>query len=199
VAEGWSIPEVPPNDDLREQLEADAELVGNEAFHHRLSQIDPDAAAKIHPNNVRRVVRALEVYLETGTPISILQQKKPPPYRIRTIGLQMERDALYERADKRVDMMIEAGSVEEVQQLLTKGYDPALPSMSALGYRELADHLQGKQTLEAAIELTKYSTHNFIRRQEIWFRGHDNGILWHNEANVEIEKLVHAIKTWMQE
>jgi len=199
VEEGWSIPEVPPNEDLREKLEAEAEAIGDEAFHQKLITVDPQAAEKIHPNNVRRVVRALEVYMETGTPISILQQKQPPAYRIRVLGLRMEREALYQQADKRVDMMIADGFVDEVKSLLASGYAASLPSMSALGYRELVSHIQGDIALDAAIELTKFSTHDFIRRQEIWFRGHDNGILWHNVTELDTNTILNSIAAWMQE
>lgn len=199
VEEGWSIPEVPPNDTLREELETEAETIGNEAFHAKLVKVDPTAAEKIHPNNVRRVVRALEVYMETGTPISILQQKKPPPYRIWALGLKMEREELYAQADKRVDMMIAEGFVDEVKMLINKGYAPALPSMSALGYREIATYLEGNITLAEAVELTKNSTHDFIRRQEIWFRGHDNGILWHNVTEIDINTVLKNTELWLQE
>ncbi|MDQ7024760.1 MAG: tRNA (adenosine(37)-N6)-dimethylallyltransferase MiaA [Anaerolineae bacterium] len=199
VEEGWSIPEVPPNDKLREVLEAEAVTIGNEAFHQKLVRVDPHAAEKIHPNNVRRVVRALEVYMETGTPISVLQQKQAPPYRIRTIGLRMEREALYEQADKRVELMIADGFVDEVQSLLDNGYAASLPSMTALGYREIVSYIQGEISLDEAIILTKNSTHDFIRRQEIWFRGHDNGILWHNILEIDANTVVNDIVKWMQE
>jgi tRNA dimethylallyltransferase len=199
VEEGWSIPEVPPNEKLRAELEAEAETVGTEAFHQKLVTVDPTAAEKIHPNNVRRVVRALEVYLETGTPISILQQKQAPPYRIRTIGLRMEREALYSQADERVAMMVADGFVAEVQSLLDKGFVRSLSSMSALGYREIASYLQGDISLDEALELTKNSTHDFIRRQEIWFRGHDNGILWHNVIDIDTKSLLKDIEKWVQE
>lgn len=198
LEEGWSIPQVPPNDELRNELEAEAVAIGNMAFHEKLSKIDPQAAEKIHPNNVRRVVRAMEVYLETGTPISILQQKKAPPYRILVVGLKMEREALYQRADERVLLMIHDGFVAEVERLLDMGYAPELPSMSALGYREIAQHIQGKLTLDEAIAQTQYSTHNFIRRQEIWFRGHDNGILWHNGKQVDYRQVLDEILAWSE-
>lgn len=198
VIEGWSIPRVPPNFELRAQLEAEAEMHGNPHLHERLVKVDPDAAEKIHPNNARRVIRALEVYLETGTPISVLQQKKPPPYRIRTIGLQMEREPLYARADKRVDLMLAAGFLAEVQQLLDKGYAANLPAMSALGYRELADHLQQDADLDEMIERIKFNTHDFIRKQEIWFRGHDNGILWHNTSDLDVDSMIDTLTEWIQ-
>jgi tRNA dimethylallyltransferase len=199
VEEGWSIPRVPPNMLLRAEMEAEAEAIGYEAFHAKLALVDPTAAENIHPNNLRRVIRAMEVYQETGTPISVLQRKQAPQYRIRTIGLKLEREYLYPRADARVDAMIQAGFVEEVRRLLEMGYNPALPAMSALGYRELIAHLQEGLALEEAVTLTKNSTHDFIRKQEIWFRGHDNGILWHNSRDVESAQVIASLAAWMQE
>jgi tRNA dimethylallyltransferase len=199
VEEGWSIPQVPPNMLLRAEMEAEAELIGYEAFHAKLALVDPVAAENIHPNNLRRVIRALEVYRETGRPISVLQRKQAPPYRIRTIGLKLERDYLYPRADARVDTMVQAGFVEEVQQLLEMGYNPALPAMSALGYRELSVHLREGLALQEAVTLIKNSTHDFIRKQEIWFRGHDNGILWHNSRDLQSAQVIDSLAAWMQE
>jgi tRNA dimethylallyltransferase len=143
------------------------------------------------------VIRALEVYMESGTPISILQQKKIPPYRIQTIGLHMNRDRLYARADKRVDEMIAAGFVDEVRELLAQGYMRDLPSMSSLGYAELAAHVLDSVPLNEAIQKTKYNTHDFIRRQEVWFRGHDTGILWHNVEDMDVGRLVMTLHNWI--
>lgn len=199
VEEGWSIPHVPPNYELRTELENEALTIGNEAFHAKLIAVDPEAAQNIHPNNIRRIVRALEVYLETGIPISVLQKKKAPPYNIRIIGLRMEREALYEQADLRVDMMMAEGFLEEVRSLLDKGYSQNLPSMSALGYRELASHLLDNLAFDEAVQLIKFSTHAFIRRQEVWFRGHDNNILWHNINELDSSQLLAEIANWMQE
>jgi tRNA dimethylallyltransferase len=95
--------------------------------------------------------------------------------------------------------MIAEGFVDEVKSLLASGYAASLPSMSALGYRELVSHLQGDIALNAALELTKYSTHDFIRRQEIWFRGHDNGILWHNVTELDTNTILKSVSGWMQE
>lgn len=199
VEEGWSIPRVPPNETIRDELYAEVERIGVDAFHSKLDAVDAESAEKIHPNNVRRVVRALEVYMETGTPISVLQQKKPPPYRIMGIGLNMEREALYQRSDTRVDIMVKNGFVDEVQSLLDMGYNRSLASMSALGYREMAEHILDDLSLDEAIQRTKFSTHNFIRRQEVWFRGHDNGILWHNMETLNRKQLIDDIAQWMQE
>ena len=198
VVEGWSIPRVPPNPELRAKLSAEAEAQGQEAFHARLAQIDPEAATNIHPNNVRRVVRALEVYMTTGTPISVLQRKKPPPYRILMLGLHMPRKPLYERADLRVDAMMAAGFVDEVQRLLDMGYKRDLPSMSGLGYQELTAHLLDGLTLNEAVRKTKISTHDFIRRQEVWFRGHDHSTIWHNTLELERDAIYQQINDWLQ-
>ncbi len=197
VTEGWSIPQVPPNPDLRAHLEEYARMYGNQALHDWLIQMDPPAAATIHPNNVRRVVRALEVYLETGTPISELQQRRPPPYRILTIGLHLRRELLYPRADQRVDEMLAAGFLAEVRRLLMEGYTPELPAMHTLGYAELGAHLLDGLPLAEAIQRTKYHTHDFIRRQEVWFRGHDHGILWHNVEGLNIAEPVTSIRAWL--
>jgi len=198
VEEGWSIPEVPPNDALRNKLETYAKDNGADALHQRLRALDAEAAEKIHPNNVRRVIRALEVCIETGTPITELQQKKPPSYEILTYGLEMARDVLYERADRRVDMMMESGLLGEVQWLLDHEYTPTLPAMSGIGYKQLAAHLLGETTLEAAIEATKHITHDFIRRQYTWFRGHDNGILWHNSTALATDRLIQQTESWLK-
>ncbi len=180
VVEGWSIPEVPPNETLRAELETYASEQGSAALHTRLATLDPVAAASIDHRNVRRVIRALEVCLETGQPISELQRKHLPPYQITTYGLTLERDTLYERADHRVDEMMAAGFLNEVERLLLMGYNRKLASMSGLGYAQLASHILDRVPLADAVSKTKHDTHDFIRRQYTWFKGHDSGILWHN-------------------
>ena len=199
VVDGWSIPRVPPNNALREELEAYAKAHGATALHKRLVKLDPDYAARTHPNNVRRVVRALEVCLETGSTMTLLQQHKPPPYHIYSIGLTMEREALYERVDKRIDLMLENGFIDEVQSLLNQGYAATLPAMSAVGYREISAYLQDEMTLEEAIYKTKTSTHAFIRRQDVWFRGHNQDIVWHNSPEIVLHNLLDDIAAHVQE
>lgn len=198
VVEGWSIPEVPPNVALRKELETYAEEYGKQALYDRLQKIDPNAAVKIHPNNVRRVVRSLEVCIETGERISVLQQKKSPPYRILELGLRMERQYIHERADRRVDQMIQRGFLAEVQQLLAMGYDRNLPSMSGLGYVELVRHILDDLPLEQAVHDTKIATHQYIRRQLTWFRGHDNGIVWHNVEEMDPNSIIDDCRRWLQ-
>lgn len=198
VAEGWSIPRVPPHPEIRAELEAYVAEHDANALHEKLHQIDAVSAEKIHPNNVRRVIRAIEVYRVTGKPISKLQEKKPPPYRILTIGLKLDREILYPRVDSRIDRMIEQGFVEEVQTLLEMGYSRTLPSMTGLGYLEIAEHLLDGTPLEEAIQKTKFSTHDFIRRQDVWFRGHDNDILWHNVEEIDVNRVEQSICDWLE-
>lgn len=199
VVEGWTPPEVPPDPALRAELEAFAAEHGGQALFARLLALDPDAQTFIDPRNMRRVIRALEVTQLSGKPFSAQRQKQPPPYRVRQIGLMLERDALYTRADSRLDAMLRAGFVDEVRALLDKGYARTLPSMSGLGYREIASHLLDSLPLEEAVTLTRHATHDFIRRQLTWFRGHDHGILWHNRAALDIDALIADTERWLHE
>ncbi len=196
--EGWSIPEVAPNPELRAELEAFAVEQGAQALYARLVKLDPTAAEKIHPHNIRRTVRALEVCIESGQPFSELQRKRPPAYTILQYGLTMERERLYAQADRRVEQMMVRGFVNEVQGLLDRGYAHTLPSMSSLGYRELSDHLFNNTPLAEAIELTQHATHDFIRRQYTWFRGHDSGILWHNQDDSTINTIMESCLRWLR-
>ncbi|MFO7536884.1 MAG: tRNA (adenosine(37)-N6)-dimethylallyltransferase MiaA [Chloroflexota bacterium] len=174
VAEGWGIPRVPPRPALRQALQQ----LGGPELHRWLHHLDPDKGAEIHPNNVRRVIRALEVTLVSGRPISHLQRKQPPPYAICWLGLHREREDLYARIDARVDQMVAAGLLNEVKGLQAAGYGRRLPSMSGLGYRQLLDHLAGELTLAEAVERIKFETHRFARQQDTWFRRDDERIAW---------------------
>lgn len=199
VTEGWSPPAVAPNEALRTELKAYAEHYGLAALHDRLAHVDVEAAQTIHPHNVRRVIRAMEVYYVTGRPVSQQRGKEPPPYRVYTMGLMLDREVLYARADARVDTMMAEGFLDEVQRLLARGYDRTLPSMSGLGYAELASHLLDGESLESAIQRTKNNTHDFIRRQEVWFRGHDHGIVWHNGERIDTSAIENTLRNWLKE
>lgn len=170
ILEGWRIPRVPPHPALRANLEAEAQHHGAAALHSRLAHVDPAAAAAIPSNNVRRVIRALEVYLVTGTPISTLQTRQPPPFTLRTTWLQRDRTDLYARIDARVELMLAAGLLAEVTTLRAQGYAWELPAMSGLGYLQFRPYLEGQTTREAAVQRLKYDTHAFARGQESWFR-----------------------------
>ncbi|MEA3346029.1 MAG: tRNA (adenosine(37)-N6)-dimethylallyltransferase MiaA [Chloroflexota bacterium] len=199
VVEGWSIPCVPPHPDLRQRMRQEAQEEGREALHSRLEEVDPAAAAEIDPRNLRRVIRALEVYEVTGQPISELQGKNPPPYRILQLGLTMEREALYERADQRIERMLDRGLLDEVRRLLEQGYDPSLSSMSGIGYAELARHLEGKISLQEAIRRMKSNTRRFIRHQYNWFKPDDPQIHWIEQGAQLMERAAAIIRRWLRE
>lgn len=178
LLEGWQLPRVPPQPALRAALEQEAATLGVAVLHARLAQRDPTAAAQIGPHNLRRIVRALEVCLVTGQPISAQQTRRPPPYRLRTIWLTRPREALYARADARVDAMLAAGLVDEVARLVQQGYGWHLPAMSSLGYSQLRPYLEGASSLAACRERLIFDTHRFIRRQTAWFRRLPHGEVW---------------------
>lgn len=197
VEEGWTIPRAAPNQALRAELESFAAQHSAEALHDQLKRADPAAAARIHPNNTRRVIRALEVFRLTGQAISELQAKQAPPYQLLRLGLRQDRAKLYPRVDARLDSMIAAGFVREVQDLLNLGYARDLPAMSGIGYLEIAAHLLGELPLPEAVQRSKFRTHNFIRRQDVWFRGHDKGILWHNVEDIDADSLSKRVADWL--
>lgn len=194
IVEGWRIPEVPPDESLRNELEQFARSHGNEALHRRLAEVDPVTAARTHPNNLRRVVRSLEVWHASGRPISEQQRRHPPPWNVLHIGLQLERSQLYARADRRLEGMIAAGFVDEVRDLLAAGYSRDLPSMSGLGYRQLAAHLLDGLPLPEAVATAKTATHDFIRRQLTWFRGHHADSRWLDAATVDADALAEELR-----
>lgn len=174
VVRGLKIPEVKPNPTLRAQLEAQAAAEGHEALFARLQALDPATAQTIDARNVRRVIRALEIFLETGKSKVELEGEDPPAYRILQIGLDLPREQLYARTDLRVEQMIANGLIEETQQLLAAGYAPTLPALTSLGYREITAMLRGELTLPAAIERIQIETHRFVRHQYSWFRRMEN-------------------------
>ncbi len=197
VLEGWGIPEVPPDPSLRAELEDFAAAQGARALHDRLRAVDPAAASRIDYRNIRRVVRALEVSLLTGTPISALQRKSPPPYRVLQIGLTLPREALYERIDARVERMIAAGLEREVRALLDAGYTWGCPAMSGLGYAQWQPYLAGDATLDEVAGAIRRETRAFARRQYTWFRGHDSGIRWLDAAQTAPDAVIDMMRAWL--
>jgi tRNA dimethylallyltransferase len=174
LLEGWQVPRVPPQSDLRATLEArpPAELLAE------LAEIDPETHALTQPNNVRRIIRALEVYQATGKPLSYWRQKEPPDFEFAVLAVDIDRTALYDQIDRRVDAMIEAGFVVEVESLLAAGYGPELPSMSSIGYREMCGYLAGAISLDQATVRTKTGTHRLARHQNAWFKRTHDRIQW---------------------
>ncbi len=165
---------------IRARLRREAEEHGTAALHERLRRYDPESATRIHPNNLVRVIRALEVYELTGVPISTLQQQwkgAEARYAFRAFGLNLPRETLYRRIERRVDQMIADGLIEEVQGLLNQGYPRHCVALQSFGYKEIVDYLDGKQVLDSAIALLKQNTRRFAKRQLTWFRN-DQRIEW---------------------
>ena len=177
ITEGWQIPEIHENPQLRAALQHWATDIGKEGLHQRLQLLDPVAAEKIDARNLRRTIRAMEVTLSTGRRFSAQRSRQPLPYRVLQIGLTRPRQELFQRVEARVDDMMEAGFLAEVQSLLEE-YPPDLRSFSAIGYVQLIDHLQGKCTLEEAVTEIKRLTKKFVRRQYTWFKSTDPNIHW---------------------
>ena len=157
IIEGWRIPAIPPNKELRRILETRAHEEGSHTLYQELEAADPSAASKIHPRNTRRLIRALEIYYTSGQLPSRLCRKEAPDFSVVILGLTMERSELYVEIDQRVDKMIERGFVEEVKNLLAKGYSLALPSMSGIGYKQIGEFLHGETTLPSAIDKSNLS------------------------------------------
>jgi len=178
LLEGWRVPRLPPQRKLRRELEERAARQGAGALHGELVQVDPKAAARIDPRNVRRVIRALEVHKATGCPISYWQEKGPPPWQTFILGLTCPRQVLYERIDARVDAMMEAGLVDEVRALLAMGYSPSLAALSGIGYKQVCQYLAGELDLATAVAQIKTATHRLARQQYTWFRLDDRRIRW---------------------
>lgn len=174
LLEGWRVPRVPPDQALRDELESRPA----DDLLQELRRVDPEAEAFIDPRNVRRVVRALEVQAATGKPFSYWRTKEPPDFEPFILGLHFPRDELYRRIDVRVDAIFAAGFVDEVRRLLAMGYSRDLPSMSGIGYKEVAEHLAGERELASAIESTKTATHRLARHQHAWFKQTDDRIQW---------------------
>jgi tRNA dimethylallyltransferase len=166
--------------ELRQGLRAEARERGNQAMWEELRQVDPELAERIHPNNLVRIIRALEVFRLTGIPLSRYQQEhgfSGRRYQSMQIGIRVERPLLYSRIDERVNRMLEQGLLQEVQQLLNAGYGPETRAMRAIGYKEMTAHLAGEYGLDEAIRLIKRDTRHYAKRQLTWFNA-DNDILW---------------------
>ena len=194
LLEGWQIPEAPPSPELRAELEARAASEGGEALYRELAGSDPEAAERIDPRNVRRVVRALEL-LQTSPGAVSPMRKTPPPFDPVLIGLKLPRAELYGRIDARVDAMMDAGWLGEVRTLMDRGFSLDLPSMSSLGYGELGSCLQGQMELDEAVRMIKTRTHRFARQQHTWFRADDERIAWFNASGPAEAILDHVDQT----
>jgi tRNA dimethylallyltransferase len=177
LVDGLVVPPVAPDRRLRAQLEHVARTEGPAALHARLAARDPAAAASIHPHNVRRVVRALEVVRRTGAPLSAQQRLRLGRASVAMVGLTMDRAALYRRIDARVQAQLEAGLVDETRRLLAEGQPLDCPAMQGLGYKEMAGWLLGAYGYDDAVRLLARNTRRYAKRQLTWFR-RDRRIRW---------------------
>lgn len=199
VTEGWSPPEVKPDERLRSALEKMKEERGIKWLHDRLQMLDPPAAERIDARNFRRTIRALEVIFTTGRKFSEQRGQSDSPYHLITVGLTRLREELYLRVDERIDMMFANGFIDEVKDLLHKGYSPTLPSMSAIGYRECVKVIKGELTIEQAQAEMKRITRIFVRRQANWFKESDPQIKWFNPSKKNVcEEIKQFIRNSLQ-
>ncbi len=197
VVEGWDIPEIKPDPHLRAALEKWVEEIGPQGLFDRLVILDPEAAARIDPQNTRRTIRALEVILHSGKRFSAQRRKQGAKYPPLILGLNRPRPELYQRIDDRITAMFDAGFVDEVRALLERGYTPDLPPLSAIGYRQVIAYLQDDITLEEAIAEMKRKTRQFVRRQANWFRQDDPSIHWFQADATVVDKAENVIREFL--
>lgn len=177
VVDRLKIPDVAPDEGLRAALTAEARAYGPGHLHRRLAELDPAAASRIHPHNVRRVIRALEVVRLTGRPFSAQQGVGGPHPAVAMVGLITDRATLYRRIDERVDAQLAAGLVDETRALLAGGVPASAPAMQSLGYKEMGEWLRGRCAYEEAVRRLKRNTRRYAKRQLTWF-GRDPRIRW---------------------
>lgn len=194
VTEGWEIPPQQPDSNLREVLEKWGQELGAEELHKKLSLLDPLAAEKIDPENLRRTVRALEVIYLTGEKFSTQRKKRTPLHSFWIIGLNRPRVELYARIDARIEEMFAQGLVEETRKLMQKGLSAENPNLSAIGYREVIQYIEGKITLEDAKILMRKKTREFVRRQANWFKKDNPEIHWYEMSPNVLEEIVKELR-----
>ena len=194
ILEGWNVPSVEADPNLRRELENLLNSDGLEALAERLRALDPLALATVDARNPRRLIRAIE-RASAGHLAGENPRRTPPAFDSLTIGLHVERQELYRKIDERVERMVEAGFVEEVRSILESGYDTDLPSMSGIGYREIAGYLRGEADLDDAVRRTKFRTHRYARSQYNWFKRDDRRIRWFESSRMEDG--IDAALAWM--
>lgn len=181
--------------EIREKLTEFSKINGNEALHNKLREVDPESAERIHPNNVKRVMRALEIYETTGKTMteSLKDSVKPPIYKAVQYGINYDREVLYDRINHRVDIMIEQGLVDEVKKLVEMGCRRDNTSMQGIGYKEVMDYLDGKVTLEEMAEEIKQATRRYAKRQITWFKRND--MIWLDAEKIDFDTLADEIRS----
>ncbi|MCF8008634.1 MAG: tRNA (adenosine(37)-N6)-dimethylallyltransferase MiaA [Halanaerobiales bacterium] len=196
VLEGFTLPEMKPDKDLRKKLRKEAKDEGNQYIHNKLKEIDPKLAEKLHPNDIRRVIRGIEVYKLTGHTKTYYKEKQknsPPRYQSIKVGLTRNREELYDRIEKRVNIMLDQGLIDEAKHIYNN-YDLSKKSTAAqaIGYKELFTYFDGKQSLEQAINLIKRNTRRYAKRQLSFFK-RDQSIRWFNLTNISKDSLHEKI------
>jgi len=184
----------PVDPEIRERLIQETAENGSSRLHDRLKQVDPDTAERLHPNDAYRIVRALETIESTGRSISGHHQDHgfaDEPFHALKICLQMDRQKLYDRIDRRVDLMIEAGFLDEVQKLLDMGYSADLKSMQSIGYRQVVDFIEGQLPWDECVRTLKRDTRRYAKRQFTWF-GADQQIQWYEPG--QLNDIIRLIK-----
>jgi tRNA dimethylallyltransferase len=199
LLEGWEPPPRADDPRVRARLQAIALRDGAQVLHARLREVDPASADRIDARNVRRVIRALEVFELTGEPASGQRRRSPLPYRILSLGLTLPRPVLYARIDARIDRMLANGWVEEVRSLLDRGFDPGLPAFTAIGYPEILKLVQGTWSLEQAVAEIRRRTRVLVRRQANWFKADDPAIRWHESGPQAVDRMEAEIRRWLGE
>jgi len=200
VLEGFMLPDIKPDYQLRDSLEKMAEAEGTEKVHQILAEKDPKTAEKLHPNDLRRVIRAVEIYEQTGKTKSFYKKKqneRPPRYSAYKFALIRSRENLYQRINRRVDLMMEAGLLEEVKTLIERHHNLSDTARQALGYKELISHLNGEISLEEAVYEIKKRSRHFAKRQLTWLRKEENLIVFNIEAETKdniLETMLKLIK-----
>ena len=199
LLEGWNVPRVTPNPELRAELECVAQEEGGEVVFARLEQLDPEAAERIDSRNVRRVIRAIEVAQAGGN--TGPRRAEEPPYDALIIGLKLGRERLYARIDARIDGMLMAGWVDEVRQMVERGVPMNAPAMTGIGYRELAGYLAGERTYSDAVHATRRATRSLARHQDNWFSADDKRINWLDAADPEgvAAAATDRVESWLSE
>ena len=193
LVEGWTVPRVPPNREFRLHMTQEVERKGTVWLHSKLEAIDPTASRSIHPNNLRRIIRALEVIDATGRPFSEQRLAEPPPWDLTIAGLTLARPDLDRRIRERIDGQIDEGWPDEVRSLVGRGFSVDLPSFGSLGYREISAYISGEITQQEAADRIFTSTRRFTRRQRAWFSLDDRRICWIDQTGSRAEMVSAAL------
>ena len=195
LIEGYSFPVIKADNNIRERHEGEAKAFGSVHLYEKLKKVDPDAASKIHFNDLKRISRALEVFEITGKPMSQLATKDVETLAFEPVivGLDMDRKKLYEKIEERIDQMLKADLIGEVKGLISEGYDRKLTSMQGIGYKEVAEHLHGKYDHDELVNILKQNTRNFAKRQMTWFRRFKN-VNWFNVEKLNTGDIINLVK-----